>query len=209
MSSELPMEPMAPKAPKGYSDFLMEVKTQIRQRQFQALRAVNSELLALYWWLGENISQRQNALGWGKSVVENLARDLQAEFPGRNGFSAQNLWGMRQFYNEYSDKPKLQSLIGEISWAKNLLIMARCKDDLEREFYLRATARFGWTSKVSQHQLDNHSYRQYLLGQTNFDAAVPESGRVRPAHLQPCAGHCDLHRHTATARKLSGRLVQP
>ncbi len=60
MSSELPMEP---KASKGYSDFLMEVKTQIRQRQFQALRAVNSELLALYWWLGENISQRQNALG--------------------------------------------------------------------------------------------------------------------------------------------------
>jgi len=172
MSSELPMEPMAP---KGYSDFLMEVKTQIRQRQLQALRAVNSELLALYWWLGENISQRQNAMGWGKSVVENLARDLQAEFPGRNGFSAQNLWGMRQFYNEYRDKPKLQSLIGEISWAKNLLIMARCKDDLEREFYLRATARFGWTSKVLQHQLDNHSYRQYLLGQTNFDAAVPES----------------------------------
>jgi predicted nuclease of restriction endonuclease-like (RecB) superfamily len=172
MSSDLEIEQIAP---KGYADFLLAVKTQIRQRQFQALRAVNTELLALYWWLGENISQRQKELSWGKSVVENLARDLQAEFPGRNGFSAQNLWGMRQFFNEYRDKPKLQSLIGEISWAKNLLIMARCKDDLEREFYLRATARFGWTSKVLQHQLDNHSYRQYLLGQTNFDAAVPDS----------------------------------
>ncbi|MDP3653591.1 MAG: PDDEXK nuclease domain-containing protein [Rhodoferax sp.] len=161
--------------PSGYVDFLLEVKIQIRQRQLQALRAVNSEMLALYWWLGENISQRQAALGWGKAVVENLARDLQTEFPGRNGFSAQNLWLMRQFFSEYSDRPKLQSLIGEISWTKNLLIMARCKDDLEREFYLRATARFGWTSKVLQHQLDNHSYRQYLLGQTNFDAAVPES----------------------------------
>nr|WP_319566716.1 PDDEXK nuclease domain-containing protein [uncultured Rhodoferax sp.] len=160
--------------PSGYADFLREAKTEIRQRQRQALRVVNSEMLALYWWLGENISQRQAALGWGKAVVENLARDLQAEFPGRNGFSAQNLWAMRQLFNEYRDKPKLQSLIGEISWAKNLLIMARAKDDLEREFYLRATARFGWTSKVLQHQLDNHSYRQYLLGQTNFDAAVPE-----------------------------------
>jgi len=57
--------------------------------------------------------------------------------------------------------------------------MARCKDDLEREFYLRATARFGWTSKVLQHQLDNQSYRQYLLGQTNFDAAVPESVKAQ------------------------------
>lgn len=161
--------------PSGYADFLFEVKTQIRQRQLQALRAVNNEMLALYWWLGENISQRQAALGWGKAVVENLARDLQTEFPGRNGFSAQNLWLMRQFFNEYLARPKLQPLVGEISWTKNLLIMARCKDDLEREFYLRATARFGWTKNVLQHQLDNHSYRQYLLGQTNFDAAVPDS----------------------------------
>lgn len=104
--------------PSGYADFLLEVKTQIRQRQLQALRAVNSEMLALYWWLGEYISQRQAALGWGKAVVENLARDLQTEFPGRNGFSAQNLWLMRQFVNEYTAKPKLQPLVGEISWSK-------------------------------------------------------------------------------------------
>ena len=173
ISSSDAANPPAP--PAGYGDFLLEIKAQIRQRQFQALRAANRELLALYWWLGENISQRQQALGWGKSVVENLARDLQAEFPGRNGFSAQNLWLMRQFFNEYSDKPKLQPLVREISWAKNLVILARCKDDLEREFYLRATARFGWTKSVLQHQLDNHSYAQYLNGQTNFDAVVPDS----------------------------------
>jgi len=164
-----------PAQPAGYGDFLLEIKAQIRQRQYQALRAVNSELLALYWWLGENISQRQVAQGWGKNVVENLARDLQAEFPGRNGFSAQNLWFMRQLFNEYRQKPKLQPLVREISWAKNLVIMTRCKDDLEREFYLRATARFGWTKNVLQHQIDNHSYAQYLNGQTNFDAAVPGS----------------------------------
>ena len=161
--------------PAGYNEFLHEVKNHIRQRQYQALRAANKELLALYWWLGESISRRQAEQSWGKAVVETLARDLQAEFPGRNGFSAQNLWLMRQFFNEYSDKPKLQPLVGEISWTHNLLIMARCKDDLEREFYLRATARFGWTKSVLQHQLDNQSYRQYLAGQTNFDAALPDS----------------------------------
>ena len=161
--------------PAGYNEFLHEVKNHIRQRQYQALRAANKELLALYWWLGESISRRQAEQSWGKAVVETLARDLQAEFPGRNGFSAQNLWLMRQFFNEYSDKPKLQPLVGEISWTHNLLTMARCKDDLEREFYLRATARFGWTKSVLQHQLDNQSYRQYLAGQTNFDAALPDS----------------------------------
>ena len=112
--------------PAGYGDFLHEVKAQIRQRQYQALRAANKELLILYWWLGEVICRKQAEQGWGKAVVETLARDLQVEFPGRNGFSSQNLWLMRQFFNEYSDKPKLQPLVAEISWAKNLLIMARC-----------------------------------------------------------------------------------
>ncbi len=135
---------MADLIPRGYADFLANIKRQIRQRQYQALRAVNHKLVALYWELGESISRKQEEQGWGKSVVENLARDLQMEFPGRNGFSAQNLWFMRQFYLEYQDKPNLQPLVREISWAKNLVILSRCKNDLAREFYLRATARFGW-----------------------------------------------------------------
>jgi predicted nuclease of restriction endonuclease-like (RecB) superfamily len=147
MTDELPN-------PSGYGGFLREVTAQIRQHQYQALRAANKELLALYWWLGGAIHDKQAQLGWGKAVVETLARDLQAEFPGRNGFSARNLWNMRDFYLNYTDHPKLQPLVAEISWSKNLLIMARCKDELEREFYLRATARFGWTKNVLQHQLD-------------------------------------------------------
>ncbi len=171
--------------PAGYGDFLVEIKAQIRQRQYQALRAANRELVDLYWWLGENISRGQAEQGWGKSVVETLARDLQVEFPGRNGFSAANLWLMRQFFSEYSARPKLQPLVREISWAKNLLILARCKDDLEREFYLRATARFGWTKSVLQHQLDNQSYAQYLNGQTNFDAAKPDHKGQIEFYLDP------------------------
>jgi predicted nuclease of restriction endonuclease-like (RecB) superfamily len=166
---------------KDYGDFLVAVKTRIRQAQYQALRAANKELLALYWDLGESIHRKQEALGWGKSVVETLARDLQAEFPGRNGFSARNLWNMRDFYTEYSAMPKLQPLVAEISWAKNLVVMSRCKDLLEREFYLRATARFGWTKAVLQHQIDNKSYEKYLLNQTNFDATLPAEIKAQAA----------------------------
>ena len=68
-----------------YASFLAELKSRIGQGQLRALRAVNKELLSLYWDIGEAIYQRQENLGWGKSVVENLARDLQAEFPGQNG----------------------------------------------------------------------------------------------------------------------------
>ena len=168
-------------AAHGYAEFLAQIKTRIRQRQYEALRAVNRELVSLYWELGESIDRKQEELGWGKSVVENLARDLQREFPGRNGFSAQNLWLMRQFYREYSDKSNLQPLVREISWAKNLVILGRCKDELESEFYLRATARFGWTKAVLQHQIDNQSYQKYLLNQTNFDRALPAELQTQAA----------------------------
>ena len=97
--------------PDDYGPFLAELKVRIRQAQYKALRAANVELLSLYWEIGESIHRKQEQVGWGKSVVATLARDLQAEFPGRNGFSSQNLWLMRQFYAEYRDQPKLQSLL--------------------------------------------------------------------------------------------------
>jgi predicted nuclease of restriction endonuclease-like (RecB) superfamily len=105
---------------QDYANFCYEIKQRIRDRQLAALRSVNRELVRLYWEIGELIHHKQETLGWGKSVVETLARDLQSEFPGRNGFSAANLWFMRQFYGEYVDKPNLQPLVREISWTKNL-----------------------------------------------------------------------------------------
>ncbi len=75
-----------------YRQFLDEVKTEIRQAKIRVARSANHELIQLYWRLGKAITDKQEALGWGKSVVEQLARDLQRIFEGRSGFSAQNLW---------------------------------------------------------------------------------------------------------------------
>jgi len=160
------------KLPGDYSTLLIEVKERIRSAQYAALKAVNKELVNLYWDIGKMIAERQEAEGWGKSVVQQLAADLRAEFPGVRGFSVQNLWYMRQFYLEYHDNPKLQPLVGEISWAKNLVIMARCKDSLEREFYIRMTRKFGWSKNVLVHQIENQSYEKSLIGQTNFDKSL-------------------------------------
>jgi len=106
-----------------YPGFLVAIKERIRLAQYEALRSVNKELLSLYWDLGESIYQKQEVLGWGKAVVKTLADDLRLEFPGSSGFSVTNLWLMRQFYAEYRSLPNLQPMVGEISWAKNVLIM--------------------------------------------------------------------------------------
>jgi predicted nuclease of restriction endonuclease-like (RecB) superfamily len=81
---------------------------------------------------------QQKGKKWGKAIVEQLALDLQREFPGIQGFSARNIWYMRNFYLCYANN-KLQPLVAEIGWTHNLIIMERCKDDLEREFYIRMT----------------------------------------------------------------------
>jgi predicted nuclease of restriction endonuclease-like (RecB) superfamily len=115
----------------------------------------------------------------GKSVVDVLARELQAEFPGVRGFSPANLWRMRSFYVGYSALPNLAPLVREISWSKNIAIMEKCKDPQEREFYIRMTKRFGWTKDVLINHIENRSYEKYLLNQTNFDATVPERYRLQ------------------------------
>lgn len=109
------------------------------------MKAVNKELIAWYWDIGRMIIEREVDAGRGKSVVEKLAIDLRNEFPGIRGFSVQNLWYMRQLYMAYAENPKLQPLVGKISWAKHLVIMGRCKDDLQREFYIKMTSKFEYT----------------------------------------------------------------
>lgn len=170
---------MSKNVPPDYAGLLAEVKERVRAARYAALKAVNKELVGLYWDIGRMIAERQKVEGWGKSVVQQLAADLQAEFPGMRGYSAQNLWYMRQFFLEYHENVKLQPLVGEISWAKNLIIMGRCKDPLEREFYIRMTHKFGWTKNVLIHQIENQSYEKSLLGQTNFDQTLTPKLRAQ------------------------------
>ena len=166
-------------SPVDYAQLLAEVKERIRSAQYAALKAVNTELVGLYWDLGRMIVERQEQAGWGKSVVERLSQDLRREFPGVAGFSVQNLWYMRQFHMEYRGNEKLQPLVGEVAWAHNLVIMSKCKDPLEREFYLRMTRKFGWSKNVLIHQIENQSYEKSLLGQTNFDQTLTPSLRTQ------------------------------
>ena len=154
--------------------FVKEIKERILSSQYEALKKVNKELINLYWNIGKDIVTKQEAYGWGKSVVENLSAELQKEFVGIKGFSAQNLWNMRQFYLEYYQNEKLQTLSREIGWSHNVEIFRKCKDDLQREFYIKSVIKFGWTYRVLDNQIDNQTYEKYLLNQTNFNEILPQ-----------------------------------
>ncbi len=119
------------------------------------------------------IVERQKKYGWGKAIVENLAKDLQKEFPGVKGFSPQNIWRMRQFCFAYDGNIKLSPLVREIGWSHNVIILMNCKSDLEREFYIRMTRKFGWSKNFLIHQIENKTYEKTILNQTNFNKTVP------------------------------------
>lgn len=157
-----------------YKNFVEEIKEKVYQSQYQALKSVNKELIKLYWEIGESIIDKQEQYGWGKSIVENLSNDLQKEFPGVKGFSRSNLWRMRNFFTEYQSNVKLAPLVREIGWSHNMVVMEKCKDDLEREFYIKMTKKYGWSKNVLIHQVEGKSYEHFLLNQTNFDKSLEE-----------------------------------
>lgn len=157
-----------------YLDFRNEITSRIRSAQYEALKAVNKEMIALYWEIGKRITEQQAALGWGKSVVENLSRDIQKEFPGIKGFGVSNMWDMARFYTEYQSNEILQPLVGEISWSKHIVILTKCKETQQRQFYILATQKYGWTKDVLINKIEAKTYENYLLGQSNFDLTLPE-----------------------------------
>ncbi len=173
------MSKITGRLPDDYAALLAEVKERVRSAQYAALKAVNKELVGLYWDIGRIIVDRQTNAAHGSAIAEQLAADLRREFPGIKGFSRRNIFYMREFYLAYHDLLKVQPLVAQIGWSHNLITLQRCKDPLEREFYIRMTKKYGWSKNVLINQIENQSYEKSLLGQTNFDKALTPEIRAQ------------------------------
>lgn len=157
-----------------YGKLLGEIKSRILAGRCRTFRAVNRELVSLYWDIGRMIVERQHKYGWGKSVVERLATYLRKEFPGVIGYSRDNLWRMRMFYLAYKDHSKLAQLVPEIPCGQNILILQKTKTPAEQEYYIKAVRELGWSRNVLLNQIKAGAYR---LGRKlevhNFPKALP------------------------------------
>jgi len=140
----------------------------------RAVAAVNAELVDLYWNIGEHISRKIAEEGWGRGTVEALADAIKRQHPAMRGYSAQNLWRMRQFYETYRDRPKLSTLLRELPWSHNLAIMSRSKRDEEREFYLRTAIRERWSFRELQRQLSGALFERTVLSPPKLSPVVAE-----------------------------------
>lgn len=171
-----------------YAAFVADIKTRIAAARITAARAVNAELVGLYWDIGAAIREKQAVKGWGDGVVERLARDLGQTFPGVTGFSVASLWRMRQMAEAYSspdflaqavrDLPprRLRELIVAVPWGHHVQLLGKAEDSAQLLYYLQATARFGWSRNVLLNQIKSQAYERSLAEgkRHNFQAVLPE-----------------------------------
>lgn len=160
---------------KDFVSLVADIKSRIKAAQYRALQAVNKEQIQLYWEIGQLIVERQTQHGWGKSVVEKLATELQNEFVGASGFSARNLWRMRALYEEYHQSTILPPVVAEIGWTHNIIILEKCKDEHQRFFYIEMTRRFGWSKTLLTNAIEAHTYEKTVASQHNFEANLAVS----------------------------------
>jgi predicted nuclease of restriction endonuclease-like (RecB) superfamily len=120
------------KRPEGYEDFLRDLKDRVHAARVQAALAVNRELVLLYWSIGRGILERQERLGWGAKVIDQLAADLQKEFPGSKGFSGRNLKYMRSFAQAWPNSEVVQGALAQITWWHNLALLEKVQDPEQR-----------------------------------------------------------------------------
>lgn len=155
--------------------FLMEKEVSIYNGQFEeiihiieaakerAYQAVNKELINMYWEIGKYISNKVKDEDWGKSVVADFSDFIHNNYPDIKGFSAQNIWRMKQFYETYKDKEKLSPLVREISWTNNLIIMSGAKSDEAKEFYLLLAAKNRYSKRELERQIDSMLFERTML----------------------------------------------
>lgn len=159
--------------PTGYSIFLTELKTRIRQAQFKAAVSVNRELILLYWNIGKEILTNQDKLGWGSKVIDQLSQDLRKEFPDMKGFSVRNLKYMQAFAAAYPDLKFVQQVAAQLPWFHICLLITRIKRPDERLFYLKKTIEHGWSRSILTHQIDLNLYDRQGKAITNFSHTLP------------------------------------
>jgi predicted nuclease of restriction endonuclease-like (RecB) superfamily len=140
----------------------------------RAYQAVNTELVGLYWQLGEHISKKLGSAEWGDGVVDQLATAVAREYPGMRGFTRSNLFRMRQFFEAYREDEKVAPLVRQLPWTHHLVILAQAKLREEREFYILSAINAGWTKRELERQIRAQAFRRSVLEPAKVSAALTQ-----------------------------------
>ena len=158
--------------PAGYAEVLSTLKAEVTQARLRAQRIVNTQLLQLYWTIGDAILAQQRAEDWGGKVIERLAADLRAEFPDMKGFSRANLYYMRSVAETWPHD-FVQQPVGRLPWGHITVLLDKLDDRAERNWYAAEADKHGWSRKVLLNQIINQLHRRVGAAPSNFAGQLP------------------------------------
>ena len=138
----------------------------IKKSKERIISTVNTEIIDLYWQIGKEVSEKTKDGNWGKSVVEELSKYIAANFGSMRGFSPQNIWRMKQFYETYQNSIILSTLLRELSWSNNLLVMSRARNEKERLFYINLAIDEKYSYRELERQFDTMRYDRAAISET-------------------------------------------
>jgi predicted nuclease of restriction endonuclease-like (RecB) superfamily len=238
-----------------YRKFIEQLKARVLSARLSAARAVNRDVILLYWDIGRGIVEKQQTLGWGDAVVEIVAADLRQAFPEIRGFSPANVWRMRQLSMLYSSEAVLaqaarelenqpprrgepsfpgrvvpenktvqkasvgnlilaqavRELVTAVPWGHHVLLLGRIKSPPELLYYLRATARFGWSRNILLNQIKAGAYERAVTEKKthNFPLALPEHLAEQAEEMMKSSYNLEFLgiRREVKERELEDRLI--
>lgn len=159
-----------------FGNWIIELKSKIHEAQRKIAYSINSQLIELYWEIGQSIAEKQENANWGSNFIEQVAVELKHEFPEIKGFSRRNLYAMCQWYNFYSKKYQfVPQPVAQIPWGHNRLIVTKIKDVEEAEFYCISTIENGWDRDTLEVQILNNLYKKAGKAINNFENTLPAS----------------------------------
>ena len=169
-----------------YKDWSAFIFNKIKRAQTQTALKVNTEMLTLYWEIGNSIIEKQQQNGWGSKIIDLLATDLAHNFPNSKGFSVRNLKYMRAFSDSYphfpivqvplaqSENEFVQVPLAQITWYHHISLLTKVKDLEERVFYIAETAKNEWSRDVMLLQIQSNLYSRSGKALNNFKQTLPE-----------------------------------
>jgi len=176
----------------NYKQWIAELKDRVRSAQIKAAVSVNSELINLYWSIGQDIVERKVEDALGGNFYKRISQDLQTEFPNVKGFSERNIYYMRAMYVLFSpmadklpqvvavDKvpqavaPDIRKTVCRIPWGHIRYIIDKHVSPEESFFYVQKTVENGWSRSVLLNMMETRLYESQGKAVSNFASTLPK-----------------------------------
>lgn len=152
-----------------------EIINMIETRRNNAYRKVNEELIGLYWDFGKYISEKVNDSNWGDKIVDKLVEFMKREYPTMKGFTRRGIYRMKQFYETYKDNEIVSTLLTQISWSNNVIILSSTNSMEEKEFYIKMCIKNNYSARELDRQISSGYFQRYMLSDGKANQSITKA----------------------------------